>query len=64
MKIYSIRWNTILISGRASELVLVIVSLNGLPQMACTIWPSIEGVNSNDADMIRNESNTVSMNTQ
>ena len=40
--------NTILISGRGSELVLVIVSLNGLPQMTCPIWLSIEWVDSND----------------
>ena len=51
MKIYNIRLNTILTSGRFSELALVIVSLNGLPQivqMACPIWPSIEGMDSND----------------
>ena len=48
MKKYNIRFNTILIGGRASELVHVIVSLNGLPQMACPIWPSIVGVVSND----------------
>ena len=33
MKIYNIRLNTILTSGRFSELALVIVSLNGLPQI-------------------------------
>ena len=34
MKTYNLRLNTILPSGRASELVHVIASLNGLPQMA------------------------------
>ena len=51
MKIYNIRLNTILTSGRFSELALVIVSLNGLPQivqMASPIWQSIEGMDSND----------------
>ena len=32
--------NTILTCDHASELVLAIVSPNGLPQMACPIWPS------------------------
>ena len=48
MKIYNIRLNTILTSGRASELVRVVVSLDGLPKMACSIWPSVEGLDSSD----------------
>ena len=51
MKIYDIRLNAILTSGRFSELVIVIVSLNGLPQIvqiACPIVLSIEGMDSND----------------
>ena len=37
MKTYNFRLNTILPSGRASELVHVIASLNGLPQMAARL---------------------------
>ena len=53
MKIYNSRLNTILTSGRASELVLVILSLHSLPQMACPIWPSIEGMDSNDKKRVQ-----------
>ena len=62
MKIYNIRLNTILTSGHASELVLVIVSLNGVPQMACPILLSIEGVDSNDKKRVQYNVNKYSDN--
>ena len=56
MKFYNIRLNTILTSGSVSELVRVVVS----PK-----WPAPFSRLSKDwTPMIRNESNTMSMNTQ
>ena len=79
MKIYNIRLNTILTSGRFSELALVIVSLNGLPQIVqmASPRPPVEGLPSTNkwpapfgrlpkewTPVIRNEYNTMSMNIQ
>ena len=67
MKIYNIWLNTILTSGRFPELILVIVSPNGLPQivqMACpfVLFCFYGRLSKEWTSMIRNEYNTMSMN--